>query len=37
MRIILSTAVLPWAGKISDRLDGTSMDVNWVRAYQLAK
>ena len=29
----LSTAVMPWAGKITDALDGTSMDVEWVRVY----
>lgn len=30
----LSTAVFPWAGKITDALEGTSMDVDWVRVYQ---
>jgi beta-glucanase (GH16 family) len=35
MKILLSTAVLPWAGQISDRLNGTSMDVDWVHAYQV--
>ncbi|HEY3320006.1 MAG TPA: glycoside hydrolase family 16 protein [Planctomycetota bacterium] len=30
----LSTAVFPWAGKVSDALDGTSMDVDWVRVYK---
>jgi beta-glucanase (GH16 family) len=34
MKLLLSTAVLPWAGEIGDRLNGTSMDVDWVRAYQ---
>jgi beta-glucanase (GH16 family) len=32
--IIFSTAVFPWAGPITDRLDGTSMDVDWVRVWQ---
>ncbi|MCX7049711.1 MAG: family 16 glycosylhydrolase [Candidatus Sumerlaeota bacterium] len=30
----LSSAVLRWAGRITDALDGTSMDVDWVRIYQ---
>jgi beta-glucanase (GH16 family) len=30
---MLSTAVLPWAGAPSDALNGTSMDVDWVRVY----
>jgi len=34
MKLLLSTAVLPWAGTASDKLDGTSMDVDWVRTYQ---
>ncbi|MCX5683069.1 MAG: glycoside hydrolase family 16 protein [Planctomycetota bacterium] len=29
----LSTAVMPWAGKPADDLDGKSMDVDWVRVY----
>lgn len=32
--IYLSTAVGQWAGKITDALDGTEMQVDWVRAYQ---
>ncbi len=32
--IRLSTAVGRFAGRISDALDGTSMDVDWVRAYR---
>jgi beta-glucanase (GH16 family) len=32
--IRLSTAVFPWAGKTTDALDGTSMDVDWVRVYR---
>jgi beta-glucanase (GH16 family) len=32
--VIYSTAVLPWAGPITDALDGKSMDVDWVRVYQ---
>jgi beta-glucanase (GH16 family) len=34
MKLLLSTAVLPWAGEIGEKLDGTSMDVDWVHAYQ---
>jgi beta-glucanase (GH16 family) len=34
MRILVSTAVLPWAGTVSDTLDGTSMDIDWVHVYQ---
>ena len=33
----LSSAVGRWAGRISDALDGTSMDVDWVRVYQRAE
>ncbi len=29
-----STAVMNWAGQISDEADGTSMDVQYVRLYQ---
>jgi beta-glucanase (GH16 family) len=32
--VIFSTAVITWAGPISDALDGKSMDVDWVRVYQ---
>ncbi|NQU41846.1 family 16 glycosylhydrolase [bacterium] len=35
--IMFSTAVLQWAGPITDALDGTSMDVDWVRVYQRKK
>ena len=30
----LSTAVLNWAGKITDEADGQAMEVDWVRIYQ---
>jgi hypothetical protein len=30
----LSTAVIPWAGTITDALDGTRMEVDWVRVYR---
>jgi hypothetical protein len=30
----LSTAVIPWAGTITEALDGTRMDVEWVRVYR---
>ncbi len=32
--VIFSTAVFPWAGPITSKLDGKSMDVDWVRVYQ---
>jgi len=32
--VIFSTAVLQWAGPTSAKLDGGSMDVDWVRVYQ---
>lgn len=32
--VLFSTAVLPWAGPITDKLDGASMDVDWVRVYR---
>ncbi|NQU43514.1 family 16 glycosylhydrolase [bacterium] len=28
------TAVLKWAGDVTHALDGTSMDVDWVRVYE---
>lgn len=31
--VIFSTAVIPWAGLAGDRLDGLSMDVDWVRVF----
>jgi beta-glucanase (GH16 family) len=34
MRVLLTTAVLPWAGAVvGSGLDGSSMDVDWVRIY----
>ena len=32
--VLLSSAVIRWAGEVSDRIDGTSMDVDYVRVYQ---
>lgn len=32
--LVLGTAVLPWAGKISDSIDGTSMEVDYVRIWE---
>lgn len=29
----LSTAVLNWAGHISDSIDGTKMEIDYVRVY----
>ena len=30
---IFSTAVINWAGEISDTADGCSMDIDWIRIY----
>lgn len=30
----LSSAIMTWAGPVTDRIDGTSMDVDYVRVYQ---
>lgn len=35
--IWLSLAVIPWAGQVTDAIDGTSMKVDWVRYYQKKK
>lgn len=35
--ILFSSAVTRWAGKITDAMDGTSQDVDWVRAWQCEK
>lgn len=35
--IWLSLAVIPWAGPVTDAIDGTSMKVDWVRYYQKKK
>jgi len=32
--VYLSEAILTWAGTITDAIDGTSMDVDWVKVYQ---
>jgi len=33
--VYLSEAIIPWAGAITDAIDGTSMVVDWVKVYQL--
>ena len=33
--IYLSEAIITWAGAVTDAIDGTSMDVDWVKVYQL--
>ena len=33
--VLFSTAVFPWAGPITDKLDGKSMDVDWVRIWRI--
>jgi beta-glucanase (GH16 family) len=30
----LSLAIIPWAGRVSDAIDGTFMEVDYVRVYQ---
>jgi hypothetical protein len=30
----LSLAVIPWAGRITDSIDGTAMEVDYVRIYR---
>ena len=30
----LSLAIIPWAGKVTDKIDGTFMEVDYVRVYQ---
>lgn len=32
--VLLSSAVIKWAGPVTDAIDGTSMDVDYVRVYQ---
>lgn len=32
--VLLSSAVIKWAGPVTDQIDGTSMDVDYVRVYQ---
>ena len=33
--VYLSEAILTWAGAVTDAIDGTSMDVDWVKVYQM--
>lgn len=33
----LSLAIMKWAGPVTDAIDGTSMDVDYVRVYRLRK
>ena len=33
----LSLAIIPWAGRITDAIDGTFMEVDYVRVYQPAE
>ena len=32
--VLLSSAVIKWAGAVTDKIDGTSMDVDWVHVYR---
>jgi len=32
--ILLSLAIIPWAGSITDAIDGTAMEVDYVRVYK---
>ena len=33
--VYLSEAIISWAGAVTDAIDGTSMDVDWVSVYEL--
>jgi beta-glucanase (GH16 family) len=33
----LSLAIIPWAGKVTDAIDGTFMEVDYVRVYQIRR
>ena len=35
--VILSMAIIPWAGEVTDALDGTFMEVDYVRIYKEKK
>ncbi len=32
--VLLSSAVMKWAGPVTDKIDGTAMEVDYVRVYQ---
>ena len=32
--VLLSSAIMKWAGPVTDQIDGTAMEVDYVRAYQ---
>lgn len=32
--VYLSEAIISWAGQVTDAINGTSMDVDWVKVYQ---
>ena len=32
--VYLSEAIISWAGEVTDAINGTSMDVDWVKVYQ---
>jgi beta-glucanase (GH16 family) len=33
--VYLSEAIISWAGEVTDAINGTSMDVDWVKVYEL--
>lgn len=35
--LLLSEAILPWAGEVTDAIDGTFMEVDFVRVYKRRK
>ena len=35
--VLLSMAIIPWAGEVTDSLDGTFMEVDYVRIYKEKK
>lgn len=32
--LLMSSAIIRWAGQVSDRIDGTSQDIDWVRVWK---
>jgi hypothetical protein len=32
--VLLSSAIIKWAGPVTDQIEGTAMEVDYVRVYQ---
>lgn len=32
--LLMSSAIIRWAGNVTDRIDGTSQDIDWVRVWR---